>query len=118
MGPNARGLKQVLGALECSHIPITYPRGTVDECINRQRYFSAEKRHRRRFTDVYKGWPGRIRNARMLRESQNRQMDKVAVQYRTCVMLSLHLSLAGLLPSTLELEWTVEPTADHFCLLV
>lgn len=78
-----KGLKQVVGAIDGSHIPISRPRNTVDEYCNRKKTFSvllqAVCDHEGRFTDVYTGWTGRIHDARMLRESGLGKVSAVGV---------------------------------------
>ena len=68
-----RGMKQVLGAIDGSHIAIKAPRENQDAYINRKGFHSivlqAVCNHKLAFTDCYAGWPGATRDARVLRRS-------------------------------------------------
>uniref|UniRef100_A0A8C0J8B7 DDE Tnp4 domain-containing protein n=1 Tax=Chelonoidis abingdonii TaxID=106734 RepID=A0A8C0J8B7_CHEAB len=61
------------GAIDRTHIPILAPPHLASEYVNRKGYFSmvlqALVDHRGRFTDIYTGWPGKVHDARIFRNS-------------------------------------------------
>jgi hypothetical protein len=68
-----RGLPQVVGALDGSHILVSKPAGTTDEYCNRKKSISILLQGicdaAGRFIDIYTGWTGRIHDAKLWRES-------------------------------------------------
>ncbi|XP_045194796.2 putative nuclease HARBI1 [Mercenaria mercenaria] len=68
-----KGFPGVIGTLDGSHIPITPPIDRQGEYINRKGFHSvvlqAVCRHEKRFTHIYCGWPGRVHDARVYRNS-------------------------------------------------
>ena len=70
---SSRGLKQVLGAIDGSHIPIKAPGLNQDPYINRKNFHSVVLQvtcdHRMMFTDCFAGFPGSTHDARVLRNS-------------------------------------------------
>ena len=69
-----RGLQNVLGAIDGSHIPIKAPRVDQDSYINRKNFHSvvlqAVCNHRMYFTDCFTGYPGSTHDARVLQNSE------------------------------------------------
>uniref|UniRef100_A0A8C4Y9J3 DDE Tnp4 domain-containing protein n=1 Tax=Gopherus evgoodei TaxID=1825980 RepID=A0A8C4Y9J3_9SAUR len=61
------------GAVDGTHIPIISPPHLASEYINRKGYFSVVLQalvdHRGHFTDIYSGWPGKVHDARIFRNS-------------------------------------------------
>uniref|UniRef100_A0A452HRH7 DDE Tnp4 domain-containing protein n=1 Tax=Gopherus agassizii TaxID=38772 RepID=A0A452HRH7_9SAUR len=61
------------GAIDGTHIPILSPPHLASEYVNRKGYFSVVLQalvdHRGRFTDIYSGWPGKVHDARIFRNS-------------------------------------------------
>ncbi|XP_067671630.1 putative nuclease HARBI1 [Haliotis asinina] len=68
-----KGFPGVIGALDGTHIRIKAPHDHETDYINRKRYHSiilqAVCCEDMRYTDVYTGWPGRVHDARVLRNS-------------------------------------------------
>ncbi|XP_071947392.1 uncharacterized protein [Antedon mediterranea] len=78
------GFPQCVGAIDGSHIPIIAPHDRPNDYYNRKGWHSivlqAVADHMLRFTNIYVGWPGRVHDARILRNSdifekgENRQL--------------------------------------------
>jgi hypothetical protein len=70
---NKKGFPGVLGAIDGTHIKISAPTRRHQDYFNRKGYYSiilqAVCREDRRFTDVYCGWPGKVHDARVFRNS-------------------------------------------------
>ena len=70
---NKKGFPSIIGALDGTHIKIKAPHDHGADYINRKRYYSvilqAVCQADLQFTDVYSGWPGRVHDARVLRNS-------------------------------------------------
>ena len=68
-----KGFPSIIGALDGTHIKIKAPYDHAVDYINRKRYHSvilqAVCKTDLTFTDVYSGWPGRVHDARVLRNS-------------------------------------------------
>lgn len=68
-----KGFPSIIGALDGTHIKIKAPHDHGADYINRKMYHSlilqAVCREDLRFTDVFSGWPGRVHDARVLRNS-------------------------------------------------
>ncbi|XP_045199193.2 putative nuclease HARBI1 [Mercenaria mercenaria] len=68
-----KGFPAVIGAIDCSHIPIRTPKEYPENYINRKCFPSiilqAVCESDLRFTDVYCGWPGSVHDARVLKKS-------------------------------------------------
>ncbi|XP_065405419.1 uncharacterized protein LOC135972214 [Chrysemys picta bellii] len=69
----AMGFPNCGGAIDGTHIPILAPHHQASQYINRKGYFSmvlqALVDHRGRFTNIYVGWPGKVHDARVFRNS-------------------------------------------------
>ncbi|XP_050818238.1 uncharacterized protein LOC127055383 [Gopherus flavomarginatus] len=67
------GFSNCGGAIDGTHIPILAPPHLASEYINRKGYFSVVLQalvdHRGRFIDIYTGWPGKVHDARIFRNS-------------------------------------------------
>jgi len=78
-----RGINDVIGAIDGSHIRIFCLRQQPADYINRKNFHSiilqAVCDHKMAVTDVYVGWPGTIHNARVFR---NLPLDQAAVQHQ------------------------------------
>ncbi|CAM4403783.1 unnamed protein product [Caretta caretta] len=61
------------GAIDGTHIPILAPEHLANQYINCKGYFSmvlqALVHHKGRFTDINVGWPGKVHDARIFRDS-------------------------------------------------
>ena len=68
-----KGMKNVNGAIDGSHIPITGREYCKENYINRKGFESVVLQgtcdHERRFTDCYTGWPGSVHDARVFANS-------------------------------------------------
>ena len=68
-----KGFPGVIGAIDGSHIRIKAPAHHEPDYINRKRYHSiilqAVAREDRRIIDICVGWPGRVHDARVLKNS-------------------------------------------------
>uniref|UniRef100_A0A8C3FIS8 DDE Tnp4 domain-containing protein n=1 Tax=Chrysemys picta bellii TaxID=8478 RepID=A0A8C3FIS8_CHRPI len=69
----AMGFPNCGGAIDGTHIPILALDHQASQYINRKGYFSmvlqALVDHRGRFTNIYVGWPGKVHDARIFRNS-------------------------------------------------
>ncbi|CAM4671802.1 unnamed protein product [Lepidochelys kempii] len=69
----AMGFPNCGGAIDGTHIPILAPEHQAAEYINRKGYFSivlqALVDHKGRFTNINVGWPGKVHDARIFRNS-------------------------------------------------
>ncbi|XP_065423564.1 uncharacterized protein LOC135975661 [Chrysemys picta bellii] len=69
----AMGFPNCGGAIDGTHIPILAPDHQASQYINRKGYFSmvlqALVDHRGRFTNINVGWPGKVHDARVFRNS-------------------------------------------------
>ncbi|XP_065427403.1 uncharacterized protein LOC135976296 [Chrysemys picta bellii] len=69
----AMGFPNCGGAIDGTHIPILVPEHQGTEYINRKGYFSmvlqALVDHKGRFTNINVGWPGRVHDARIFRNT-------------------------------------------------
>ncbi|CAM5169330.1 unnamed protein product [Eretmochelys imbricata] len=69
----AMGFPNCGGAIDGTHIPILAPEHQATEYINRKGYFSivlqALVDHKGRFTNINVGWPGKVHDARIFRNS-------------------------------------------------
>ncbi|KAM7152503.1 uncharacterized protein RBU57_012649 [Macrochelys suwanniensis] len=69
----AMGFPNCGGAIDGTHIPILAPDHQASEYINRKGYFSivlqALVDHKGRFTNINVGWPGKVHDARIFRNS-------------------------------------------------
>ncbi|KAH1165579.1 hypothetical protein KIL84_023138 [Mauremys mutica] len=69
----AMGFPNCGGAIDGTHIPILGPAHQASQYINRKGYFSmvlqALVDHRGRFTNIFVGWPGKVHDARVFRNS-------------------------------------------------
>ena len=70
---NKKGFPGVLGVKDGTHIKISAPRKMYPDYFYRKGHYSiilqAVCREDRRFTDVYCGWPGKVHDARVFRNS-------------------------------------------------
>lgn len=61
------------GALDGTHIRIDKPLEDKDSYINRKKYFSIQMQavadHKKKFLDLYIGYPGSVHDARVFKES-------------------------------------------------
>ncbi|XP_071951910.1 uncharacterized protein [Antedon mediterranea] len=91
------GFPQCAGAIDGSHIPILAPKESKADYFNRKGHYSvilqAVVDHKLRFTDTYVGWPGKVHDARVFRNSslfekgQNGQLfPRVSGRNRLCFM--------------------------------
>lgn len=68
-----KGFPGVLGAIDGTHIAITPPSQHESDYVNRKGFHSvilqAVCKYDRVFTDIYCGWPGRLHDARVFRNS-------------------------------------------------
>ncbi|CAM4388262.1 unnamed protein product [Lepidochelys olivacea] len=69
----AMGFPNCGGAVDGTHIPILAPDHQGSQCVNRKGYFSmvlqALVDHKGRFTNINVGWPGKVHDARIFRNS-------------------------------------------------
>ncbi|KAG6940531.1 hypothetical protein G0U57_015934, partial [Chelydra serpentina] len=69
----AMGFPNCGGAIDGTHIPILGPGHQGSQYINRKGYFSmvlqALVDHKGRFTNINVGWPGKVHDARVFRNS-------------------------------------------------
>ncbi|KAG6938803.1 hypothetical protein G0U57_005265, partial [Chelydra serpentina] len=69
----AMGFPNCGGAIDGTHIPILGPDHQASQYINRKGYFSmvlqALVDHKGRFTNINVGWPGKVHDARVFRNS-------------------------------------------------
>ncbi|KAG6934499.1 hypothetical protein G0U57_016940, partial [Chelydra serpentina] len=69
----AMGFPNCGGAIDGTHIPILGPDHQGSQYINRKGYFSmvlqARVDHKGRFTNINVGWPGKVHDARVFRNS-------------------------------------------------
>lgn len=69
------------GAIDGSHIPIIAPQDAHGDYLNRKGFYSLILQgvcdHRHVFTDVNIGWPGRVHDARVLRNSEIFQKGEI-----------------------------------------
>uniref|UniRef100_A0A8C3HCJ4 DDE Tnp4 domain-containing protein n=1 Tax=Chrysemys picta bellii TaxID=8478 RepID=A0A8C3HCJ4_CHRPI len=69
----AMGFPNCGGAIDGTHIPILAPEHQGTQYINRKGYFSmvlqAPVDHKGRFTNINMGWPGRVHDARVFRNT-------------------------------------------------
>ncbi|XP_021373738.1 protein ANTAGONIST OF LIKE HETEROCHROMATIN PROTEIN 1-like [Mizuhopecten yessoensis] len=69
-----KGFPDVLGAIDGTHIRIKPPHEHAPDYINRKKFHSillqGVCRENRMFTDINVGWPGRVHDARVLKNSQ------------------------------------------------
>uniref|UniRef100_A0A452GLE3 Putative nuclease HARBI1 n=1 Tax=Gopherus agassizii TaxID=38772 RepID=A0A452GLE3_9SAUR len=69
----AMGFPNCGGAIDGTHIPILAPEHQGTQYINRKGYFSmvlqALVDHKGRFTNIHVGWPGRVHDARVFRNT-------------------------------------------------
>ncbi|CAM4685680.1 unnamed protein product [Lepidochelys kempii] len=69
----AMGFPNCGGATDGTHIPVLAPEHQASEYINRKGYFSivlqALVDHKGRFTNINVGWPGKVHDARIFRNS-------------------------------------------------
>uniref|UniRef100_A0A8C3THD7 DDE Tnp4 domain-containing protein n=1 Tax=Chelydra serpentina TaxID=8475 RepID=A0A8C3THD7_CHESE len=67
------GFPNCRGAIDGMHIPILAPPHLASECINRKGYFSMVLQelvdHRGRFIDINAGWPRKVHDARIFRNT-------------------------------------------------
>ena len=72
-GFGKRGFPQCGGAVDGTHIPIEAPRYNAADYYNRKGWHSVSLQgvvdHEAFFTDIYVGWPGRVHDARVLKNS-------------------------------------------------
>ncbi|CAM5161408.1 unnamed protein product [Natator depressus] len=72
-GFNALGFPNCGGVIDGTHIPILAPEHQGGQYINRKEYFSmvlqALADHKRRFTNINVGWPGKVHDACIFRNS-------------------------------------------------
>ncbi|KAJ8968799.1 hypothetical protein NQ314_002108 [Rhamnusium bicolor] len=68
-----KGINNIIGVIDGSHIEINKPKEDQDASINRKGYHSLLLQgivdHEKRFTDVFCGEPGSMHDARLLRKS-------------------------------------------------
>ncbi|CAM5154938.1 unnamed protein product, partial [Natator depressus] len=69
----AMGFPNCGGAIDGTHIPILAPEHQAGEYINRKGYFAVVLQalvdHKGRFTNISVGWPGKVHDARIFRNS-------------------------------------------------
>ncbi|CAM5088703.1 unnamed protein product [Eretmochelys imbricata] len=69
----AVGFPNCCGAIDGTHIPVLAPEHQAGEYINRKGYFSivlqALVDHKGHFTNINVGWPGKVHDARIFRNS-------------------------------------------------
>lgn len=68
-----RGIPNVMGAIDCTHIKIEKPNENTRDYCNRKKYFSVNLQAvvdtNMKFTNIYCGQPGSLHDARVLRKS-------------------------------------------------
>ena len=72
--PEQVGFPQCGGAIDGTHIPIIAPKDKRNDYYNRKGWYSMVMQavcdHRYRFYDIECGWPGKVHDARVLRNSK------------------------------------------------
>ena len=102
-------MPNVVGAIDCTHIPLAAPSVNPEQYVNRKGNFTINTQlvvnHRGAITNVVARWPGSVHDSRILKESylqralENRMLGEyfligiLLMSFLICNATTLHLYL-------------------------
>ena len=119
-GFNHLGFPQAAGVVDGTHIPIIHPDENATDFYNRKGFHSiimqAVVDHRGVFTNIYIGWPGRVHDARVFKNSdlfQKGSNGNLFPDWKKCFgNVNVPLLLLGD-PAYPLLPWLMKPYPEH-----